>query len=162
MTITLKLPLALPLIAALSGALMSMTTYGMVWYGNGAPPTPRQCVLSLRVVASCSVHPVSERHRQAMQSTLVRRWVRPCDAGIGKGWNRGCLHETKSSGISLRCTCLALPATRWLDDPRERAVHRLIGRCTVRRQVPLPVPLPLGLPLGLAIGGLPEARVRCI
>jgi hypothetical protein len=30
----------------------------MVWYG--APPTPRQCVLSLRVVASCSVHPVSE------------------------------------------------------------------------------------------------------
>jgi hypothetical protein len=28
---------------------------GMVWYG--APPTPRQCVLSLRVVASCSVDP---------------------------------------------------------------------------------------------------------
>ena len=132
----------------------------MVWYG--APPTPRQCVLSLRVVASCSVHPVSERHRQAVQSALVRRWVRPCDAGIGKEWNRGCLHETKSSGISLRCTCLALPATRWLDDPRERAVHRLIGRCTVRRQVPLPVPLPLGLPLSLAIGGLPEARGRCI
>jgi hypothetical protein len=22
-----------------------------------------------------------------------------------------------------------LPATRWLDNPRERAVHRLIGRC---------------------------------
>jgi hypothetical protein len=86
--------------------------YGMVWYG--APPTPRQCVLSLRVVASCSVHPVSERHRQAMQSALVRRCVRPCDAGIGKEWNRGCLHETKSSDISLRCTCLALPATRWL------------------------------------------------
>jgi hypothetical protein len=42
-------------------------------------------------------------------------------------WNRGCLHQTKSSGISLRCTCLALPATRWLDVPRERAVHRLIG-----------------------------------
>jgi hypothetical protein len=94
----------------------------MVWYG--APPTPRQCVLSLRVVASCSVHPVSERHRQALQSALVRRWVRPCDAGIGKECNRGgCLHQTKSSGISLRCTCLALPATRWLDDPRERAVH---------------------------------------
>jgi hypothetical protein len=29
-----------------------------------------------------------------------------------KEWNRGCLHQTKSSGISLRCTCLALPATR--------------------------------------------------
>jgi hypothetical protein len=50
----------------------------MVWYG--APSTPRQCVLSLTVVASCSVHPVSERHRQAVQSALVRRWVRPCDA----------------------------------------------------------------------------------
>jgi hypothetical protein len=99
----------------------------MVWYG--APPNPRQCVLSLKVVASCSVHPVSERHRLAVQSALVRRWVRPCDAGIGKEWNRGCLHATKSSGISLRCTCLALPATRWLDDPRERAVHRLMGRC---------------------------------
>jgi hypothetical protein len=33
--------------------------YGMVWYmvWYGAPPTPRQCVLSLRVVASCSVDP---------------------------------------------------------------------------------------------------------
>jgi hypothetical protein len=29
--------------------------YGMVWYGG--PPTPRQCVLSLRMVASCSVDP---------------------------------------------------------------------------------------------------------
>jgi hypothetical protein len=50
---------------------------------------------------------------------------------VEKEWNRGCLHQTKSSGISLRRTCLALPATRWLDDPRERAVHRLIGwkRC---------------------------------
>jgi hypothetical protein len=45
--------------------------YSMVWYG--APPTPRQCVRSLGVVASCSVHPVSERHRQAVQSVLVRR-----------------------------------------------------------------------------------------
>jgi hypothetical protein len=43
----------------------------MVWYG--APPTPRQCVLSmpLRAMASCSVHPVArvkEQHRQAMRS----------------------------------------------------------------------------------------------
>jgi hypothetical protein len=53
-----------------------------------------------------------------------------------KEWNRGCLHQTKSSGISLRCTCLALPATRWLDDPRARAVHRLIGWKHCRLSVP--------------------------
>jgi hypothetical protein len=41
-----------------------------VWYGM-VPLLPRQCVLSLRVVASCSVHPVSERHRQAVQSALA-------------------------------------------------------------------------------------------
>jgi hypothetical protein len=80
--------------------------YGMVWYG--APPTPRQCVLSLRVVASCSLWygmvwygapstprqcvPVTEgggfiefEHlpdarslRQAGQSALVRGWVCLC------------------------------------------------------------------------------------
>jgi hypothetical protein len=60
-----------------------------IWYG--APPNPRQCVLSPRVVASCSVHLVSEQHRQAVQSALVRRWVRPCDAGIGKRMNGSCL-----------------------------------------------------------------------
>jgi hypothetical protein len=39
-------------------------------------------------------------------------------------------------------TCLALPATRWLDDPRERAVYRLIGWHTVDsvfRRVPSPL-----------------------
>jgi hypothetical protein len=50
-----------------------------------------------------------------------------------KEWNRGCLHQTKSSGKSLRCTCLALPAFRWLDDPRERAVHRLIDSSPNKR-----------------------------
>jgi hypothetical protein len=58
----------------------------MVWYG--APPTSRQCVLPRRVVASCSVHPVSEQHRQAVQSELVRSWVRRCDAGDGKRMER--------------------------------------------------------------------------
>jgi hypothetical protein len=73
-------------IATPSSPLIMSTWYGMVWYG--APPTPCQCVLSLRVVASCfldrSVTRVSEQHRQAMQSALVQRWVRPCDAGNGK------------------------------------------------------------------------------
>jgi hypothetical protein len=105
--------------------------YGMVWYGS--PPTPRQCVLSLRVVASCSVHPVT---RVSVQHSYTDRQCNPRLFGdgfvlvtlaMGKEWNRGCLHQTKSSGISLRCTCLALPATRWLDDARERPVHRLIG-----------------------------------
>jgi hypothetical protein len=63
--------------------LYGLTIADMVW----CPSYPRQYDLSLRVVASCSVHPVtrvSKQHRQAMQSALVRRWVRPCDAGNGK------------------------------------------------------------------------------
>jgi hypothetical protein len=69
----------------------------MVWCPS-YPPSVCSVRLSLRVVASCSVHPVSERHRQAVQSALVRRWVRPCDAHAcwhWKEWNRGCLHQTK-------------------------------------------------------------------
>jgi hypothetical protein len=68
----------------------SQSRRGMVWYGMVPllPPVSVFC-LSLKLVASCSVHPVSERHRQAVQPALVRIWVRPCDAGIGKEWNRG-------------------------------------------------------------------------
>jgi hypothetical protein len=69
----------------------------------------------------------------------------PCDAGSASGRRaeqRLSASDEIIGHISLRCTCLALPATRWLDDPRERAVHRLIGRSTVFRQAPLPVPLP--------------------
>jgi hypothetical protein len=86
----------------------------MVWYG--APPTPRQCVLSLRVVASCSVHPVSERHRQAVQSALVRRWVRPCDAGIGKEWNRCNVIIPYSE--QMRFTCCGARRRSNRTDPR--------------------------------------------
>jgi hypothetical protein len=103
----MRTPCAMPSRSSLSG---------YPWPGPAAART---------VFASCSGHPgtrVSEQHRQAVKSALVRRWVRLCVAGNGKEWNRGCLHQTKSSIISLRCTCLALPATRWLDDPRERAV----------------------------------------
>jgi hypothetical protein len=95
--------------------------YGMVW----CPSYPPSVCSVTRVVASCSVHPVSERHRQAVQSALVRRWVRPCDAGIGKEWNRGCLHETKSSGISLRCTCLALLYTHTIQAVQPAGVQPL-------------------------------------
>jgi hypothetical protein len=111
----------------------------MVWYG--APPYPRRCVLSLslRVVASRSVHQVtrvSEQHRQLRDMQCCQCNPRlfgdgfvPVTLAMKKEWNGGCLHQTQSSGTSLRCNCLALPATRWLDDPRgrERAVHRLIG-----------------------------------
>jgi hypothetical protein len=54
-----------------------------VWYGM----VPLLPPVSVRVVASCSVHPVtrvSEQHRQACNLSLfVRRWVRHCDAGNG-------------------------------------------------------------------------------
>jgi hypothetical protein len=106
----------------------------MVRYGMVPLLAPSVCS-SLRAVASCSVHPVSEQHRQAVQSALVRRWVRPCDAGIGKEWNRGCLHETKSSGILLRCTCLALPATR-SDRLGEQIGERRVHRKTIRTVPP--------------------------
>jgi hypothetical protein len=60
----------------------------MVWHG--APPTPHRAEALLRVVASCSVHLVSERlserlsdtvTTQALQSALVGSTfaVRPCD-----------------------------------------------------------------------------------
>jgi hypothetical protein len=49
----------------------------------------------------------------------------PVTLAVKKEQNRGRLHQTKSSYISLRCTCLALPATRWLDNPRSRARRTL-------------------------------------
>jgi hypothetical protein len=75
------------------------------------------------------------------------------------------LHQTKSSsGISLRCTCLALPATSWLDDPRERDVHRLIGwkHCclTHRHRLQSLCCVPLESDVGCASGKNNEHRLR--
>jgi hypothetical protein len=55
--------------------------YGMVWYG--APSTPVS-VFCHRGWWRHAASIVSEQHREAVQSALVRKWVRPCDAGIGK------------------------------------------------------------------------------
>jgi hypothetical protein len=75
--------------------------YCMVHVLQYPPHGPqRRGFAEMMVVASCSVHPVSEQHRQAVQSALVRRcFVGRCIAMI----------------------CLALPAMRWLDDPPLRA-----------------------------------------
>jgi hypothetical protein len=46
--------------------------YGMVWCPSYPPSGPEAL---LRVVASCSVCPVSEQHGQTLKFALVRRWV---------------------------------------------------------------------------------------
>jgi hypothetical protein len=70
---------------------------------------------------------VSDTDGQQRNPRLFGDGFVPVTLAVEKERNRSCLHQMKSSGISLRCTCLALPATRWLDDPRERAVHRLFS-----------------------------------
>jgi hypothetical protein len=102
--------------------------YGMVWCPSYAPSvcsvTEGGGVMQRGPIRSLGS--VSNTDRQCNPRLFGDGFVLVTLA-MEKEWNRGCLHQTKSSGISLRCTCLALPATRWLDDPRERAVHRLIG-----------------------------------
>jgi hypothetical protein len=89
----------------------------MVW----CPSYPRQCLLSLRVVAACSVHPVSERHRQALQSALVRRWVRPCELPLEK------------NGTEVACIRRSHRAYRF-DAPASRCQQR--GGWTTRVSAP--------------------------
>jgi hypothetical protein len=117
---------------------------GGCWYG--APPTPRHCFLSLRVVASCSVHPVREQHRQAVQSALVHIWVRNCDAGSGKRAEqrlpasdevigyivpmhlpRGCQHEVLS-GVS----CSTWPGWRRRKACPSSESPRLVGSIEIQ------------------------------
>jgi hypothetical protein len=134
----------------------------------GIVPRPHSAEALLSVVASCSIHPVSEQHSQAVQSTLIclemGSTVRPCGAGSGK--------RTKQEAACIRQShwashCNAPP-------PASRCQHR--GGRTTRMSAPyidssigalssappVPLALPLGLPLGLAIGGLPDSREHCI
>jgi hypothetical protein len=95
----------------------NLVWYGMVWCPSYPPSvcsvTEGGGVMQRGPIRSLGS--VSDTDRQCNPRLFGDGFVLVTLA-MEKEWSRGCLHQTKSSGISLRCTCLALPATRWLDD----------------------------------------------
>jgi hypothetical protein len=75
----------------------------------------------------------SEQRRRRCNPRLFGDGFVLVTLAMEKEWYRDCMHQTKSSGIALRCTCLALPATRWPWTTRVSppsapyGVHRLIS-----------------------------------
>jgi hypothetical protein len=74
--------------------------YGMIWCPS-YPPQRRGFAEGGGVMQRPSGQCLSEQHRQAVQSALVRTWVRPCDAGTIVGKNGTYPHKLPASDEAI-------------------------------------------------------------